>query len=75
MAQNLVRQEAVDAARKDAGVFTSAGGGIHEAPPTAPNADEIMQAAAYGSRTADWSHWRRAALANHLDFDSPLFRT
>lgn len=74
-AQDLVRQEAVDAARKDAGVITSAGGGVHEAPPTGPSVDDIMAAAAYGQRTADWSQWRRTALANHLDFDSPLFRT
>lgn len=74
-ARDLVRQEAVDAARKDAGVITSAGGGVHEAPPTGPSRDDIMQAAAYGRTTADWSQWRRTALANHLDFDSPLFRT
>jgi hypothetical protein len=74
-AQNLVRQEAVDAARKDAGVFTSAGGGVHEAPAVGPSQDEIAAAAAYGHRTADWSQWRRAALNKFVDFDSPLFRT
>lgn len=74
-ARGLVRQEAVDAARKDAGVFTSAGGGVHESTGTGPSRDDIAAAAAYGQQTADWSSWRRAALAQHLDFDSPLFRT
>ena len=73
-AQDSVRQEAVDAARRDAGVLTTAGGGVHEAPPPVTTRDEIAAAAALGHKTADYSMWRRAALSQHLDFDSPLFR-
>lgn len=72
-AQNAVRQEAVDAARKDAGVFTTTGSGVHEMPPQYASHDEVMDAAAYGHKTADWSQWRRAALGKYVDFDSPLF--
>ena len=74
-AREQVRQEAVDAARKDAGVFTSAGGGVHESTGVGPSNDEIAAAAAYGRQTADWTAWRRAALNKYVDFDSPLFRT
>jgi hypothetical protein len=73
-AQDSVRQEAVDAARRDAGVLTTAGSGVHEAPPPATTRDEITAAAAIGHKTADYSMWRRAALGQYLDFDSPLFR-
>lgn len=73
-AQDLVRQEAVDAARRDAGVLTTSGGGVHQSPPPSVSHDEIAAAAAIGHKTADWSAWRRAALSSHLDFDSPLFR-
>jgi len=72
-AQDAVRQEAVDAARKDAGVFTTTGGGIHESPSQEPSLDEIAQAAAIGRKTADWTQWRRAALGKFIDFNSPMF--
>ena len=74
MAQNMVRQEVVDAARKDAGVITTAGGGVHEAPPQYAGSDDVAAAAAYGTRTSDFAPWRRAALDKFMDFNSPLFK-
>lgn len=70
-AKGEVRQAAVDAARKDAGVLTTTAGGTHEVPPSGPTQAEIDAAAAIFARTTDGREWRRLAFGSQLN--SPLF--
>ncbi len=70
-AGDQVRREAVDAARKDAGVASSAATGVHETPGVVgPSQEEIDQAAAE-MRAGDGTRWRALTIGKTLT--DPIF--
>lgn len=66
-----VRQEAVDQARKDAGVVTTMAQGVHEAPTAGSTQEEIDAAAAEMRATGLGENWRRLAFGHILK--DPVF--
>lgn len=70
-AADQVRREAVEKARKDAGVVSSAAAGVHETPgAVGPTQEEIDQAAAE-MRAGDGRRWRALTIGRTLT--GPLF--
>lgn len=71
-AGDQVRREAIDAARKDAGIPGTSAGGVHERTDTAPSRDEIAAAAAamraYGSQPGNpaAARWRELTIGRML---------
>lgn len=70
-AREQARKEAVEAARRDAGVMTSSVGGVHEALETGPSEDEVAIAAARMRATGIGKDWR--ALTFGRELTGPLF--
>ena len=70
-AAEQVRQEAVAAARRDAGVVTTSAGGVHETVPQTADQDEIELAAAEMRRTGLGDRWRQLVIGSQLK--GPLF--
>ncbi len=70
-AQEQVRKEAVDAARRNAGVSVTSAAGTHELPDTGASQDEIAAAAREMNATGLGEKWR--ALAFGKDLTGPWF--
>ncbi len=70
-AQEQVRKEAVDAARKQAGVSSSSVSGAHESVHVGASADEIAQAAREMNATGLGTKWRMLAFGK--DLTGPMF--
>lgn len=73
LAAGQVRQEAVEAARRDAGLVGSSAGGVHPTPPAAQQTtqEQINEAARYMQQTGDGSAWRHHVIGRTLS--GPLF--
>lgn len=70
-AAEQVRKEAIDKARKDAGVATTIAGGVHETSTVPSTQEELDRAAAEMRRTGLGENWRALAFGQYLT--DPIF--
>lgn len=61
-----VRQEEVEKARKEAGVFSSSAGGVHMSPETGPSKDEVADAIREMNATGLGVRWRALTIGKDL---------